>query len=690
MKKTSALFALILVLAGMAVPLWSQEKGRTGLKELSPRHQRWLEKEVVYIISDKERDVFLRSGGDRERDIFIEAFWRQRDPTPGTPANEFKEEHYRRIAYANEYFSRDTTRPGWMTDRGRIHILLGPPQDISRFEGESYVYPTVIWSYTGRAEYGLPANFDLVFFKRGGTGEYILYSPSQDGPLNLLVNYRGDPTSFSAAYEQLRKFSPRLAEVSLSLIPGEGSPYGQPSMASDMLISNVLGLPEKAVDSRYAEALLKYKDIIEVDYSANYIESDSVVSVIRDGSGLFFVHYAVQPAKLSLLSQNGKASGNFALNGIARDGEGRVIFQYDRSFPFDINQAQVENVRKTGLLLADAIPLAPGQYSFNLLIKNTVSKEFTSAEKQVVVPKLGPAEFGMSPLLLGYRATPLPALPRQIKPFRVGDIQISCQPGRTFSSRETMAVFFQVTNMPEELRRMGRVDFVFERQGQEFWRSAVPLENLPATDIIREFPLRTFPADYYKLRVALVDSQNRTTVAAEADFEVSPLAEVPRPWVIAKIMPPADNALYAYLLGGQMVKAGDPEGGGSLLAKAYQANPNMLEYALAHAEQLIRTKNFAKAQEVLQPFAQVEGESHEALALLGACRQSLGQHREAIVLYRTYLDRAGMKLDILNAIGECYFALGDLEQARAAWERSLAISPQQDHVRENLDRIKKK
>ncbi len=689
MRRTGIIVFLISVILWIAIPVPTPGQTRTALKDLPQRFRDWLEKDVVYIISARERDVFLQLKDDRERDIFIDAFWKQRDPTPGTPANEAKDEHYKRIAYADEYYSRDTARPGWMTDRGRIHIILGPPLDISRFEGESYVYPTLIWSYAGRTEPGLPSHFDIVFFRRNGVGEYVLYSPAQDGPASLLVSFRGDPTSRSEATNLLRKYNARLADVSASLIPEESAPFGQPSLASDRLIARIFALPEKSVDTGYAAAMLKFKDLVEVEYTANYIDSDSLISVIRDDSGFFFVHYAVQPAKLSVLAYNGKASVNFALNGIVTDVGGRVIFQYDKAFSLDFDEGQIEDVRRTGILMEDAIPLAPGQYDFSLLLKNTVSKEFASVEKQIVVPGARSDEFGTSPLLLGYRAKRMPAAPRQIKPFRAGDIQISCQPGRIFAQRETMAVFFQLFGVPEDLRRTGSAEFVFERQGREFLRNEFPLKDLPAMDVVKEFPLQAFPADYYKLRVTLRDAQARGAVSAEADFEVSSLVEIPRPWVVAKVMPPADNAMYAYLVGGQLVKAGEPERGGELLGKAYNANPNMLDYALAYSEWLAGSKNYARAKDVLKPFSEATGEKHEVLALLGNWSQALGEYREAIVLYRTYLYRAGIRPDILNSVGECYYALGDLEEARSAWEKSLAINPLQDRVRESLGRIKK-
>ena len=680
--------ALLALAAALAFPAWGQAPGKLRPKDLPARYRTWLEEEVVYIIGAKERDVFLRLSSDRERDLFIEAFWRQRDPTPGTPVNEFKDEHAKRIAYANEYFSRDTTRPGWMTDRGKVYIILGPPIDISRIEGQSFSYPAQIWSYAGRPEYGLPSHFEIVFFKRLGTGEYILYSPSEDGPASLLVNYQGDPTNVQAAYAQLRKFDARLADASLSLIPGEAPSLGQARLASDLMLARVLAMPEKSVDARYAEALLKYKDVIEVDYSANYIGSDSVVSVIRDPSGLFFVHYGIKPEKLSVLPHDGRFAVNFELNGIFKDAEGRTIFQYDKAFPLDFDRAALDEVQKTGVLIEDAVPLAPGAYAFSLLMKNTVSREFTSLEKKLVIPGAVPEACAISPLLLGYRAKALPASPRQVKPFRAGDTQISCRPGWTFGSGETLAVFFQVYALAADLRRTGRLEYVFEKQGREVLRREVPLAELPPLDVVREFPLRDLPPEAYRLRVAVRDGQGRALVTAEADFEVSPTAEIPEPLVAAKVMPPADHPMYAYLLGGQLEKAGDLAAAAPLLAKAYEANPNMLDYALAYAGVLVKAGDFVRAKGMLFPFANDTGKNQEALALLGRCHQALGEFREAVGAYKTYLERTGTRLDVLNDLAECHYRLGEVAAAAAAWRRSLEIDPKQTAVRRRLEGIK--
>jgi hypothetical protein len=117
-------FFILEILTSLLFPSSKEEN-------LSQKYKDWL-KIVSYIILPQEKEIFLKLESDRDRDIFIEAFWKQRDPTPGTPENEFKEEHYRRFLYANEHFKRGTSREGWMTDMGRIYIILGPPNSIER------------------------------------------------------------------------------------------------------------------------------------------------------------------------------------------------------------------------------------------------------------------------------------------------------------------------------------------------------------------------------------------------------------------------------------------------------------------------------------------------------------------------------------------------------------------------------
>ena len=118
-----------------------KKQQKASLKiELSKTYKKWLNEDVVWIITDEERAAFKQLSNDEERDNFIEAFWQRRDPTPDTEENEYKEEHYRRIAYANEHFAAGI--PGWKTDRGRIYIMYGPADEVdSHPSGGTYQRP---------------------------------------------------------------------------------------------------------------------------------------------------------------------------------------------------------------------------------------------------------------------------------------------------------------------------------------------------------------------------------------------------------------------------------------------------------------------------------------------------------------------------------------------------------------------
>jgi len=213
---TLAVFVLV-SLPGFCLSISEQESQKPELKK---KYHTWLQ-EVEYIISQVERKAFSQLQTDEQRDRFIDAFWRFRDPTPGTSKNEFKEEHYRRLEYANTQLGRDTPRPGWMTDQGRVYILLGEPISIGRFPQETTTFPMEIWFYEGDIKKGLPPHFNLLFYKRGGVGEYRLYSPFADRVQNLIADPGLQFAGEDALYWAIRQnVDGEVAEAAFNLVPG--------------------------------------------------------------------------------------------------------------------------------------------------------------------------------------------------------------------------------------------------------------------------------------------------------------------------------------------------------------------------------------------------------------------------------------------------------------------------------------
>ena len=172
-----------------ALPLSESEKNRREeklRKELETPYRRWLNEDVAYIITEQERAAFKRLATDEEREHFIEQFWLRRDPTPGTVENEFKEEHYRRIAYANEHYA--SSIPGWKTDRGRIYIIYGPADEIeSHPAGGAVTHPSEQWRY--RYIEGVGANVIIEFVDSTGLGEYrMTRDPNEKNALSGAPN----------------------------------------------------------------------------------------------------------------------------------------------------------------------------------------------------------------------------------------------------------------------------------------------------------------------------------------------------------------------------------------------------------------------------------------------------------------------------------------------------------------------
>jgi len=191
-----AFWLTVILTLGQAAPLGSQQALQAapteGNGELQGTYRRWLEQDVRYIIEDEECSSFVRLASNEERDRFIASFWSRRDPTPGTQKNEFKEEHYRRIAYSNDLF--ESSRAGWMTDRGRTYILLGPPDEIEAHPsggeyrplggqgGFNSAQPFQVWMYRRLADHG--GDIVLEFVDSGEDGEYPIRSdaPWNDSP----------------------------------------------------------------------------------------------------------------------------------------------------------------------------------------------------------------------------------------------------------------------------------------------------------------------------------------------------------------------------------------------------------------------------------------------------------------------------------------------------------------------------
>lgn len=667
--------------------------GETKVKknELSPLQKKWLEEEVVYIIVPIEKEVFLKLQTDRERELFIEGFWKHRDPTPGTPENEFKKEHYHRINYVNHFFGRGTPKPGWKTDRGRMYIILGEPNDIQRFEGKTMTYPAEVWFYQGKTSLGLPPGFHLVFFQERGTGQYRLYSPVRDGPQALMTSYFGDPMDYLQAYQQLNEFEPNLAAVSLSLIPGEESTaFGRPSLSSDLLIQKVETTPARQVEEKYAQKFLEYKDIVEVEYSANYIINDSSVKVIKDPSGIYFVHYSIEPERLSVSQYENKYSSSLKLNGKVSDLEGKNIYQFEKNISLSFDQDQMKNASQRPLSIQHMFPLIPGSYQLSILVKNEVSKEFTSLERDILIPDDGSA-LQMTSLILGFRMNRRESGQNKLRPFQIGDYQIFLQANRVFLRQDDLIVAFQIHGISREVEEKSELKFAFFKNGKEFHsftKKVIEYPELP--NFIEEFPLKEFLPAHYRIQVSLFVDKQEVLFNSE-EFDITHLEAIARPWVYSKVLPNTKNPIYSYVIGNQLFNSGRIVEAREHLEKAFQRNQGSIDYASSLARVYMAMAAYKKIEPILLPFLnQSQPPPYEVFFIMGRAYQNTGELSKAIEVFDKAISHFGLNINLLNAIGECYFQLGNVKEAMTVWEKSLKINPNQPQVKKNIEASKKK
>lgn len=675
MKKIFSLFVLSIFI----LPLYSLSE-----KDLPPKYRKWLEEEVVYIITKAEREIFLQLQTDRERDIFIEAFWKQRDPIPETPENEFKIEHYRRIEYANKRFQFG--KPGWMTDRGKIYIILGEPKSIESFVNNKDFRDVEIWFYQNENFPGLPPAFNIVFYKESVASDFKLYSPINDGPQALLLEaYKDYYTGYEDALQKLFEINPTVANVARSLIPGESSsPTSTPSMASEILLANVQSFPQKLVSDKYAREFLKYKDIVEVDYTANYVDSSFLVKTIKINE-IYFVHYLIEPKRFTFHKYEDKIIARVVLNGRVSDIKNNTIYQFEKEYSFNFDENKIKEIGTKPITISDLFPLISGNYKFSLIMKNTVSKEFSSFEVYISIP-----ESSQSPRLdsyfVAYAKKPFSSSDRVLRPFQWGDTILLPEAEGTFSPSENLGIFLQFSGLDD--RKNYKLSISILDNGKILKNITKILKGVKGESVIyHELSLSELSPSLYKLKISLMDESDKEILSEFSNLQLTHLPAIPRPIFYYKGIP-YEISYIDYILGNQFFNKGKFDEALKKLKNAYDRNRNNEEIAIALAKTLDKFNRNDEIINILTPFSNGENVKYETYFLLGEAHRKKGNFVEAIKFFTSALSHYGQNINLLNALGECYWEIKDFKNAKFYWGKSLELNPEQKEIKKRIDEIK--
>jgi GWxTD domain-containing protein len=525
-----------------------KKKMRKTLKELDTPYKQWLNEDVVYIISPAERQSFLQLETNEEREQFIEQFWLRRSATPDLPDNDFKEEHYRRIAYANEHYASGI--PGWKTDRGRMYIMWGPADEIESHPtggtydrpmdeggGSTTTYPWETWRY--RYMEGIGENIIWEFVDPSGSGEYHLtMDPSEK---DALLHVPG------AGLSQLEQMGMASKTDRFTRSDGTNLPKSLGGTPSSMDEFNRLDQYAKA----FKPPEVKYKDL-EAIVTARIVRDQmhftwrtDYMKVTND-TVLVPVTIQVPNNQLSFDNKDGVHSATLNVFGRVSSLTGRVVQTFEdpvsRDFPDSLFQQSV----KLQSIYQKAIPLRPGLYRLDIVIKDVKSGNVGVVNTRLQVPRFEDDKLEASSLIVadGGKLEHVPSKQIGTGQFVLGSTKVVPRLDADFATTEKLGIYMQVYNLKaDDKTHKSNATFVYtvKKGDQQIMQFKETSEQMKQTGeqvtIERLLPLATLSPGKYLLEIVATDANSNKTISKTADFSIKAPADTKTAANAAKAAP---------------------------------------------------------------------------------------------------------------------------------------------------------
>jgi GWxTD domain-containing protein len=414
--------------------------------KLAEQYRKWLEQDVVYIITDDERKEFLALNNDDEREKFMVNFWEVRNPKRGSEKNAAKDEHYDRLAYANAHFGLESNTPGWKTDMGRTWILFGAPTSRHPYIGYSQIYPFEIWFYDNKLNApSLPSFFYLLFYSDGGTAEYKYYRPYMDGPMKLV---RGSQfNSPKDVYKFLQPLGGDIAHAILSLVPSEpvDTVNYTPDLSSDMMISRIQNF---ANDPFNVKKLREMRSLHARVSSFFMVDQDRPLGissmVLADPAGKSWLDYGVLIDDPKLGQRDGaqlKVDITYRLSTAA--GEVALEDTSEAAWPA-FSDASADG-KFAPFVIASRIPIEPGAYKLTIEVTNRQAQQTFRGEADVAA---GPAKAASYSGPLITTSVERVARPNAFQPFQYFGVQFHPSAKHEVSHPEPLRLLFELHEPP--------------------------------------------------------------------------------------------------------------------------------------------------------------------------------------------------------------------------------------------------
>jgi len=494
--------------------------------ELGPSYRQTLD-ELRYILTDGELAAFNRLSTNEERDKLIEIIWDQHDPTPETVENEFREEHYRRIAYANERFSSGI--PGWKTDRGRIYIIWGPADEVeSHPSGGSYnrsyeegggstsVHPFERWRY--RHLEGLGDNIVWEFVDPSGSGEFRLtMDPSEKDALlhvpgaGLTDAEQRGTTTRAARLTQGSQDSPGANIFDrLHLYAGAFRPPAPKNKQLDQMVTARVVRDQIRFDSRF--------DFFRM--TANSVLVPITVQIPNH--------------QLSFQSRAGVHAATLNLYARITTLSGRIVQTFEDVIQRDIPESLLRQSLQGSSIYQKAVPLAPGLYRLDIAIKDVNSGNIGTFDKRIAVQPFPEGQLASSTLILADLIERVPKGQLGFGPFVLGGSKVRPRVDAVFTTADTLGLYFQIYNLQMDAatrKPSAAIEYRILKNHKEIARFAESPEQLAATGeqltVEKSLPLAGFAPGEYQVEITITDHVAKSTITPSAKFTIKPAEKAP-------------------------------------------------------------------------------------------------------------------------------------------------------------------
>ncbi len=512
-----------------------QQKALKG--ELRGYYKKWLDEDVRWIITDEERAAFKQLSNDEERDQFIEAFWQRRDPTPDTPENEYKEEYYRRIAYANEHFAAGI--PGWKTDRGRIYIMYGKPDEIDAHPsggmyerpmeeggGETSTYPFEDWRYRYIA--GIGNNVEIEFVDTCMCNDYhmTIDRSEKDALLNV-------PGAGLTMYEQMG-----LANKADRFSGGGLERLGAGPMSQDIQAKEFDRLEQFA--KLNTPPPVKFKDLEEVvshNIRYNTLPFEWRADFVKVTGDTVLVPITVQIRNKDVTWQSKEGVQRMTVNIFGRLSTltGKVAQTFEDTVTDTVPDDLLSRVMDNYHVYWKALPLRPGRYRLDLVLKDVNGDRMGTDSKGIIVPEFSDDRLASSSLILADEMEKVPTRNVGAGNFVIGDTKVrprvapaNGQPAQ-FKRDQKLNFWMQVyglsvdqqTKKPSATVDYEIVNVQTNKPVVQKQESTSQMGNVgDQVTLEKSLPLSALPPGIYRVTIKVTDNVANQTIHPSATFQV--------------------------------------------------------------------------------------------------------------------------------------------------------------------------